>query len=149
MDLTRFDTKDAAETGRKLHMRHPFKGHLLYVGEGAAEETGRLSNKSKPHEPVTITVRGFHSESVAAHLRSLSADRLKNGDEDIDADENADNLIDLLVTGWENITGDDGEPRPCDRKNKVLVVRSNSDFELQVVNFARDQANFFGKPAKT
>lgn len=151
MDLTQFDTKDVAEAGRPLHMRHPFKKHLLYVGEGAAE-TGKLFDRKRPHEKVTITVRGWHSETISSHFRALASEKLRNETEDDDplesADEKTDDLIDMLVIGWENVTDDAGEPLPCDRKNKIAVVRSNSDFERQVVNFAQDQANFFGKPAR-
>lgn len=144
MDLTKFDTYDAAEEGRDLHLRHPIYGHPLYVGPGA-DDQGKHVRKSKPVEAVTVKVRGMHSEAVKAHSKARRAAALKNGEA---SDDDGDDLLDVLVTGWSNITGDDGQPARCNRAGKIKHLRANPDFEAQVVAFAGDQANFFDMPAK-
>lgn len=143
MDLTKFDTREAADEGRPMHLKHPIFGHPLYTGDGA-DDQGRLVNRRKGCEPILLHVRGFHSETVRSLIRKGQKDALTG-----DAEDKGDALIDALIVGWsDNVTDADGQPRKCDKRNKVAVIRSNDEYEAQLLAFARDQANFFGAPAK-
>lgn len=140
MDLLSLDTRPAAERGAVLHLKHPVFGHRLYEGEGA-DQHGRLRDPEVEHEPVTITVRGEHSESVRAVRRD--AERARMAGEDLPEERLARDLADAMVVEWSGVTDEHGKPLPCTRDNKYRVLDANHRIWDQVRQFAADQANFF------
>lgn len=147
MDLSSFNTRNAAEQGAELHLKHPALGHRLYTGEGAGEH-GKLVDKEKA-QPVTLTVFGTESDTVRERARDLQRAKVK-GDTAED-DPNADHEAGLafvcsLVKDWSGIT-DNGKPLKCTEANKRKFFEQSDDLVDQVLKFATVRANFFGKTA--
>ncbi|MGR3574011.1 MAG: hypothetical protein ACU0CF_04650 [Sagittula sp.] len=141
MDFEKLDTKPIAEHGAEMHVSHPALGHLLYEGEGADPKTGRLIDKSKPHEKVTITVRGYHAPSVQSAAKRSQA-KAMNKLSEAESEKMGHDLIDALIVDWSNVSKA-GEPLACTRANKIWLAEVNHDLFNQINEFAQDQANFF------
>lgn len=146
MDFSTFDTKPVAEKGAEMHVAHPVLGHLLYDGKGA-DDQGKLIDKSKPHEKVTITVRGWHSPSVQAAIKATQSGKVQQRSE-AELEVAGEKIVDALIVDWSNVSKG-GEALDCTATNKAWLVEQNYKIFEQVYNFAQDQANFFGGAAKT
>ena len=145
MDFSTFNTKPAADEGAVLHFVHPVLGHELYDGPGA-DEHGALVDPSKDHQPVTATVRGYNSDTVqqvAQQGQRRGLERQSKAQQDAAGRD----LLDALIVDWQGITRD-GKPLPCTKANKVWLTETNHEVFRLIDAFAKDQANFFGKPAK-
>jgi hypothetical protein len=140
MDLRKagIDTRGAAEAGRKLHVRHPLFNHPLYYGPDTDEDGIK---QGEDCQPVTMTVRGYHSKSVQQAAAKVKRKRAKFGDEE---EELGLDMIEAMVLDWEGFT-DDGEALELTRTNLRLVFDMDVGFFRQVEEFARDRRNFFGK----
>ncbi|WP_339109268.1 hypothetical protein [Thioclava sp. GXIMD4216] len=97
MDFTKFDSRSAADTPARLHLKDPANGEPLFADAGRTK-------------PCIVLVRGTESRSVQAALRALQRAKLKDKPK---KDEEVRSLEDLhgqmvdsavpLVTGFENI----------------------------------------------
>jgi hypothetical protein len=138
MDLTRLDTKAGAETGAELHLKHPVHGHYLYAGEGC-DEDGGWNGKGKP-EPVTVTVRGTESKTVRDRLKKLQRERMKR--READDEESGLEFVCSLVIAFSGLTLN-GKPMEATPENKRRFFEQSDDLVEQVLDFAKDRANFF------
>lgn len=144
MDLNRVSTKESAEEGEPLHLLHPVLGHEIYTGEGA-DADGRLIDRDKPHEPVELIVRGFHSASVQEVVKRQQKKALRS--ESAQEKAGAD-LIDAVIVSWTNVVRGD-ETLPCTRANKVWLMELDPDFWAQVQRFGQDREVFFKPGSKS
>lgn len=151
MLLSRFDISQSSSMGSWMHVVHPIYGHKLYTGRGASPEgelldsgdTSLEGGSSGPLEafPVRILVRGYSSPEVKAFTSKLAGVSKSKSLEDFEVQGHK--LLDLLVISWEGVTDEDGNPLPCTFQNKVRELTSNRHLENQVLNFAKDQENFY------
>lgn len=135
MDFSTLNTKSGASKGAFLHLKHPALGHKLYTGEGA-DQDGMLTDKAKA-SPVGCHVMGLESERVRERAKAIQKMRLEGDDE-----ENGLEFICSLVTeivGFEK----DGKPMQTTEENKRAVFQQSDGLVEQVLNFAKDRANFF------
>jgi len=145
MDFSTFNTKSAADEGAVLHFVHPILGHYLFDGKGA-DKDGALVDPSADHQPVTATVRGYHSDTVQAVANNGQKARFENQSK-AQQERAGRDLIDALIVDWQGITRG-GKPLPCTAENKFWLTETNHEIFRQIDQFAKDQANFFGKPGK-
>jgi hypothetical protein len=145
MKLSALNTKAGAENGAWLHLRHPVKeyNHLLYEGPGA-DEYGRLIDAEKEHRPVRLLVRGAESETVRAERHAIEAERLDG--KVITAEEEGLRLVCSMVIEFQGLMDSTGAPLKADDKTKREFFDQSDGLVVQVVDFARQGANFFEMP---
>ena len=142
MDISALDTKGAAERGASLHLKHPALGHLLYSGEGADPRTGKLVDKDKPHEACCAVIRGIESTTVRKAMRAQEKAALAGGDPTEELEEKGLEYVCLLVIDFTGLT-DGGKPLKATDANKRKFFAQSDDLVLQVLDFAKERANFF------
>jgi hypothetical protein len=141
MKITNLETKSGAAKGAFLHLSHPALGHKLYSGEGADPDTGELNEAAKA-EKIGCHVLGTESERVRNRAKEIQKSKLK-GDE-----ETGMLFACSLVTGFTGLTGADGKPLGTSEAEKRLFFEQSDSFVEQVITFAGDRANFFGKTSE-
>ncbi len=138
MEFSSLNTKDAAERGAELHLRHPVYAHPLYSG-GGTDADGRWTDKAQSPDPITVTVRGVESRSVQDRLKRLQRNRVKG--KEADAEETGLEFVCSLVIGFSGLTKG-GEPmRATDAR---AFFEQSDDLVEQVIDFAKERSNFFG-----
>lgn len=148
MEFSRLETRQKADEGAVLHVRHPFYGHPLYYGPGANED-GEIADKAQDHRPVTITVRGANCATMRKLYKDHERDRMKHGRKLSPAQDRqlqeklGEAVIDATVLGWDGFFAD-GAPLPCTAENKREMFDRAPDIQRQVLDFSQDQANFMG-----
>jgi hypothetical protein len=164
MDLKSLNTKDAAEAGSELHFTHPAMGHPMYSGAGADPVTGELVNADKPNERITGIIRGMESKTVRDMLKAAAKAKLTNRNrksnnpdhipteaevdqEMADAQKSGMDLACVLLADIRGLSLD-GKPMESTTENKRMFFDQSDDLVSQVVRFAKDNANFFGKGSK-
>jgi hypothetical protein len=139
MELKSLETKTGASKGAFLHLKHPALGHALYTGEGA-DEDGRLVDRAKA-EKVGVLVLGFESERVRERAKAIQKAKMKD---DADADEAGIEFVSSLVTEFRGLSKD-GKPLEANEANKREFFQQSDGIVEQVMAFAQDRANFFGR----
>jgi hypothetical protein len=137
MDLTKFDTKAAAQAGADLHLNNPATGALLYDDESG--------------EAVAIQLLGSDSREYQAAGHRAATKRLdqagRSGRIKLTADELDEERLACLLdvtTGWSYITVG-GEHLECTRVNARRVYTDFPWIREQAENFVNDRGNFLGK----
>lgn len=126
MDFTKFNTKEAAEQGRFLHLRHFRTGEFLYD-----EVDGK-------QERVGITLRGLESKTVQDAVKEYRR-RAMAGEIAPDREETA--IAQAVVIEFHNIhRGDDLLTTSAD--DIKWFFDQSSEFVQAVVDFARTTGNF-------
>lgn len=129
MDFSALNTKAAAEKGAFLHLKHPALKTLLWDGEG------------KDRQAVGVTLRGMESKTVQDRLKRLQKDRMTDG-KPADPEDGLDFVVSLVI----GFTGCDRDGVPLDAKNEDDVrwfFGLSDGLVEQVIEFARERANFF------
>ena len=135
MDFKKLNTKAGAAKGAFLHLTHPALGHHLYTGEGA-DADGVLIEKSKAIA-VGCHVVGLESERARERAKKIQRSKLKGDDE-----ENGLDFICSLVVDFVGIE-QDGKPMVATDENKRAFFMESDALAEQVLEFAKDRANFF------
>jgi hypothetical protein len=148
MEFSRLETRQKADEGATLHVRHPFYGHPLYYGPGANAD-GELVDKAAEHTPVTIAVRGANCATMRKIYKDHERDKMKLGRKLTPSQERqmqeklGEVVIDATVIGWDGFF-DDGAPLPCTSENRRELFERAPDIQRQVIEFSQDQANYMG-----
>lgn len=140
MDLQKLNTKDGAEKGADLHLKHPVLGHYLYSGENC-DADGVWTGTGKA-TPVAVVVRGTESKTVRDRLKKIQREKVKRPD--ADDEETGLEFVCSLVVAFKGITMD-GKPMEATPENKRMFFEQSDALVEQVIDFAKDRANFFGK----
>lgn len=138
MDLKALNTKEPAETGAFLHLKHPVLGYPLYTGEGA-DETGYPNDEDKA-KPVGCWVRGFEAPSVQRVVRRVQARGMRGAKE---TEQAGLDIAMSLIIRFENILLN-GRELEATVEDKEAFLRQSDDLIAQVTEFAKDRRNFFG-----
>jgi hypothetical protein len=129
MDFSALNTKAAAEKGAFLHLKHPAFKTPLWDGEG------------KDRTAVGVTLRGLESKTVQDRVKRLQKERMADGSP-TDAGDGLDFVVSLVI----GFTGCDREGVPLDGKSEDDVrwfFGLSDGLVEQVIEFARERANFF------
>jgi hypothetical protein len=141
MDFTTLNTKNDAEAGAFLHLKHPVLGHKLYEGEGATK-TGEWTDKTKSPDAVGVMVRGTESKSVQDRVKKLRKAKLKGDDAAEPDEETGLSFVCSLVIGFKGLTKD-GKPMEATDENKRAFFEQSDNLVEQVMTFAQERSNFF------
>ena len=147
MELKKFNTKDPAESGSFLHLKHPVLGHLMYADGPNVDENGFWNGEGKTPEAVGVTVKGAEAPSLKKYLQTVRKRAIKRSEE-IDEDEEGINFVCRTVMAFHNITD---EGRPLDAKNEddiKMFFSQSADLVLQVTRFSGEALNFFDAAKK-
>lgn len=143
MDLGSLNTKTAANAGAWLHLKHPAFGHKLYHGDGA-DDMGRLVDASKEHKPIRVRVLGSESQAVQEVNRAVEEARMHG--ETITPDEHGMRLCCAMVTEFEGIERNGQPLAGSDEDGKRAFFLQSDSIVQQVLDFAKNSANFFSAP---
>jgi len=164
MELKALNTKDAAEAGAELHFTHPAMGHLMYSGGGADPITGELVKADKNAAAIIGIIRGLESKTVRDTIKAAAKSKLtsRNGkskqpdhiptdaevDREVaDAEKGGMDLACVLLADIKGLTLD-GKPMEPTEENKRTFFDQSDALMMQVLDFAKDNANFFGNGSK-
>lgn len=148
MEFSRLETRQKADEGAVLHVRHPWHGHPLYYGPGANAD-GEIADKAAEHKPITITVRGANCPTMRKLYKDHERDRMKLGRKLTPAQEKqlqeklGEVVIDATVIAWDGFF-ETGAPLPCTPENRRELFERAPDIQRQVLEFSQDQANYMG-----
>ena len=142
MDFDALNTKADAERGATLHLLHPQLRHPIYVGDGA-DAHGRLVDPSSAR-PATVTLMGAEADAARAAWKKYS--RLSEIEQGSPAQIAA--LLSALIVGFDGITrkvdGKAVDVKP-DAAGVAFLLSRSEDFLLQMLDFVKDQRNFFSE----
>lgn len=124
MDFASFNTREGAEEGRFLHLRHLETGDLLWDGEGDARK------------PVGIVLRGIESKAVLEAINASQRRAAKGGEGDKDMA-----TAQAMVMEFRNIERD-GKPLTTSAADLEWFFGLSSGLVRQVVEFASKPGNF-------
>lgn len=142
MELNRFNTKDPAEKGAFMHLRHPVLQHLMYAEGPNVDENGLWDGEGDEPEKVGLTVKGAEAPSLKKYLQGLRKRSLKTRKEGSDEEEGL-KFVYRTVMKFHNITSD-GRPLDANNESDVeLFFSQSSDLVLQVTQFSGEALNFF------
>lgn len=138
MDFNAFDARGAADEGRPLHVVHPLTGEKLFDGD----------------KPCIVMVLGMEGRTAQAAAKGLS-DKDKLGEKATlnDLHERLCDMAAPLVVGFSGINnGERAAVAPQDvhwfldlQIADPLQEGKGRSFVEQVLNFARDRANYLGE----
>jgi hypothetical protein len=123
LDFSKLNTRAAADEGAFLHLRHPVTNAFLYTEKGDA---------------VGCMVRGTEGATV----QKMVADLMKRPK--LDDVQRGLALVSSLVISFVNVQYD-GRALTDSQADKELFFGLSESFVEQVLEFAKDRANFFGK----
>ena len=135
MDVSTLNTKDPAENGAFLHLRHPFTGELLWSDEKKTEKVG-------------LMVRGNEAPTVQKALKKVTRGlntrkRARPGDSD---EKRGMIYARALVMEFIGLTKEGRDLDADDESDIEWFFDQSDDFVAQVIEFAEDRANFFKAP---
>lgn len=126
-DLSKLATRQNANEGAWMHLKHPTTGEPLFSDKG---------------EPTQVRVRGL--ECTAVRKLREKAER-KNatarGVTIVTDTELGMQVLKALIVGFENALFN-GNPLTNEEKDKEIFLNISDDFGEQVLDFASDRANF-------
>jgi hypothetical protein len=141
MKLSSLNTKQGAESGAWLHLKHPALGHLMWHGPDADEMGERMGDNVKP---VRVLVRGTESETVRKERRAIEASRMEGAT--ITPEEEGLRLCMKMIVEFDGVTDENGIALHKVEGGVKEFLESSDDLVVQVVNFSRKSSNFFSKP---
>lgn len=140
MDFNALDSRQAAETGAAMDIRHPVSGDVLMDGDKVCR----------------VILRGSESPTVQKAMRAMKkAAAAKTEDEMRSVEEIHEEMVRMaapLILGFENVDRGD-KPATADDAKWFLglnLFNGNADqpsFVQQVLMFASDRANYLGNAA--
>ena len=163
MDFNALNTKDAAENGAFLHLKHPSLGHLLYNTDDPLAPWDGIGDEP---QKVGVMVRGTESKTVKEQARAFARDRMtspveaarrKNNaldhiptEAEINAqveekEESAMRFVCSLVISFVGLTDKKGQPLEATEANKRAFFEQSDNLVQQVITFAQRSSNFFSK----
>ena len=133
-----------------LHLRHPAKGHELYVGEGVGDD-GKPDYAKDP-KPVRVKLRRPDSKSMIEKRTKLSQAAMMNAggkelSDEVEA-EITDMMIEYSILKFENVYY---RGRALDAKkaaDRKLFFEIPANYRLQVMVFTGTVENFFDEGCK-
>ncbi|MFV1943912.1 hypothetical protein VPH49_24240 [Pseudomonas luteola] len=132
MNLSKLNTRIAAEKGEDLHLRHPTTGEKLYTEDG---------------QPITIRMAGTDSSIYRNAIKDMV--RQRKGVKTTTPEQGEAFALDLLTSitlDWKNIVlSDDGEPLQFSPENARNLYAEYTWIREQADEFAGDRANFLPK----
>ena len=142
MDFTQFNSRNAAETPRDLHLKHPATGELLY------------NDGEKRKQPCMVSLIGTESRTAQTALRAIQKAKVK-GDKKPDDQSLEDLHLTLiesarpLIKGFKN-THIGTRAATLDDIDDILSAQlingqdGEQSFVEQIMTFATKRANFMG-----
>lgn len=140
MDFSKFDGAVGSENGGRLHLLDYVTGQPIGEGDKAS----------------VVLVRGAEAASFRSAVKALDASKMRKDGDDETIDKIHEELVGRvksLVIGFENISNR-GEALTASeidvlwflnlQKIGVMAKGKAPTFVEQVLNFARDRANFLG-----
>ena len=120
MDFGQFNTRDAAETGRLLHIKHLKTGKPLYDGG----------------KPVGVLCRGIESDTVRAAAAKANRARMEGASDDDDL-----SVAKAVVIRFQGIERE-GKPLGVTDDDLRWFFGLSSKLVQAVISFAREPGNF-------
>ena len=117
----KYDVAAAEEAGSKMHVKGP-TGDLEYNGD----------------DPVTITVRGFESETITKYNHTVDKKKFKGMK--ISDEERGAEMLSLAVLGWDGFGGKDAIE--CTEENKIKMFKKRPFIAQQILAFGLERSNF-------
>jgi len=133
MDLAKLDVRAAADDGASLHLRSPFTNEPLTGEDGKA-----------------VTIRVLGRDSARVEEKRQEIERRKAKGEQITEKEQGIELLAVVMAGWSDNLGFDGEPLPFSFKNAVRLLSDPRTEWIgeQVAPFSLARRNFVGNVRK-
>ena len=143
MELKSINTRDGAEKGAFLHLKHPVNKHPLYSTDADNVDEDGYWDGSEPEPPaVGVTVRGRESRTVQRVAEKARKKRLILDPSEWNEDEDNLNFLCALIVEFHQI-GSDGIPLTSSHEDKKLFLSQSDDLEAQVLEFSGKKENFF------
>jgi hypothetical protein len=134
MDLADFDLSAHADMGAEMTLLHPtHKPVIAFTG------TDDL--------PVTFQIIGMQSKDVQAVARKIDRKKM-SGTVDDERERGLDMMI-AVTRGWSGNLEFEGKALPFTDANARMLYSKFDWITEQVVNFAKEPANFFIEPPKS
>lgn len=135
LDLSSFNVRDSADSGREMHLSGP-NGERLQTKEG---------------DPITITLLGADSKPFQRLQHKQTTNRLnkrvsRGGRIKITGEELEEDAMDILVActkSWKNIVYE-GQELECNAINIRMLYERLPWIREQVDEFINDRSNFLG-----
>lgn len=127
MDLSQYDSTQAANIGSMMHVRNPVSEMPEYFGD---------------NKPVTITVLGSDSDQM--HTAMLSMGRKMARKRTIDPEDLEESSIHAMascITGWTGIFNG-AEAVECNIENAYNMLKKYKWLRDQIREFQDDRTNF-------
>lgn len=134
MDLSGLNTKQFAEEGAKMHLKHPITGAGLF--------SKKADGKDDLNKPCQVIVRGAEADSVQKKLKSIRKRAMKTKNAGAQDEERGMEFVSSLIIGFENIEID-GKKLTGDASDITAFFDLSDSFVEQVLEFTRDRENFF------
>lgn len=139
MDLRQFDTKDAANAGATLTIKHPVELTPLRKEDGSEVTITVLGRDSDKYREITNQIQ----KRATQRLARAKGDLEKATDPEITKKEAILRLADTTI-GWSGVELD-GEMLECNRMNAEIIYTEFPFIADQVADFQEDMENFLRK----
>jgi hypothetical protein len=132
MDLANLDLSSQADAGAEMTLVHPIEKTVITGTDDL---------------PVTFQIIGMQSKDVQAVARKIDRKKM-SGTVDDERERGLDMMI-AVTRGWSGNLEFEGKALPFTAANARMLYSKFDWITEQVVNFAKEPANFFIEPPKS
>lgn len=142
MDISKINTKNPAEQGAFLHLRHPVLEHLMYVEGKGVDENGKWDGNGEEPKPVGVTVKGSEAPSLKKYLLASRKRSVKS--RDFDQEEEGLKFMCKAVISFHGLTKDGADLDASSVDDVRMFFEQSANLIEQVTAFSSEALNFFG-----